>query len=82
MWDVLKGEGLANYRGHNGRVMSVVWSIIDADVVFSGGEDFTVRCWRISQQRFKEPPVEGKIKNHLFALLQSVVFYNDIHLAG
>ena len=75
MWDVLKGEGLANYRGHNGRIMSVVWSIIDPDVVFSGGEDFTVRCWRISRQRFKEPPVEGKIKNHLFALLQSVVFF-------
>ena len=59
VWDVVKGEPLVNYRGHSGRVMTVAWSLIDPDVLFSGSDDFTVRPWRISQQVFKEPPIEG-----------------------
>lgn len=58
VWDVVTGSALVNYRGHCGRVMAVVWSVIDVDVLFSGGDDFTVRSWRISQQVFKEPPLE------------------------
>lgn len=55
----MKGECLVNYRDHVGRVMSVAWSFIDPDVLFSGGDDFTIRSWRISQQLFKEPPIDG-----------------------
>ncbi len=61
VWDVVKGEPLVNYRGHSGRVMTVAWSLMDPNVLFSGSDDFTVRSWRISQQVFKEPPVEGII---------------------
>ena len=55
-----KGEPVVNCRGHIGRVMSVVWSYIDPDVVFTGGEDFTVRPWRLSQQKHTQPPTSGK----------------------
>ena len=48
-----------NYRGHSDRVMTVAWSLIDSDVLFSGSGDFTVHSWRISEQIFKEPPLEG-----------------------
>jgi WD40 repeat protein len=41
--------------------MTVAWSLMDPDVLFSGSDDFTVRSWRISQQVFKEPPMEGKV---------------------
>ena len=59
VWDVPKGEPLYNFRGHSGRVMCVVWSYLDPDLVYSGGEDGTVRPWRPSMQEHPQPPVQG-----------------------
>ena len=59
MWDVPKGEPLYNFRGHSSRVMCVVWSYLDPDLVYSGGEDGTVRPWRPSMQEHSQPPVQG-----------------------
>ncbi|CAL8362299.1 unnamed protein product [Lota lota] len=56
VWDVLKGEGLVNYRGHGNRVMCVEWSPVDPDVVWTGADDFTVHEWRLSRQEFTAPP--------------------------
>jgi len=41
---------VANFRGHSGRVLSAAWSLTDADLVFTGGSDLTVRMWRPSEQ--------------------------------
>ena len=62
VWDVSKGEPLYNFRGHSSRVMCVVWSYLDADLVYSGGEDGTVRPWRPSLQQYRQPPVSGGVK--------------------
>ena len=59
MWDVVKGEALWNFRGHSSRVMCVVWSYLDPDLVYSGGEDGTVRPWKPSLQQHRQPPVSG-----------------------
>ena len=39
--------------------MCVVWSYLDPDLVYSGGEDGTVRPWRPSMQEHSQPPVQG-----------------------
>nr|XP_006819751.1 PREDICTED: gem-associated protein 5-like [Saccoglossus kowalevskii] len=56
VWDVMNGEPIANYRAHHGRLFSVIWSVLHPDVVYTGGEDFTLQKWRISQQEFIKPP--------------------------
>ena len=52
-------------------MMCVVWSYLDADLVYSGGEDGTVRPWRPSLQQNRQPPVPGtlRIKTELNARL-------------
>ena len=56
---MVKGQPLANFRSHVGRVMCVAWSYLDPDVVYSGGEDGTLRPWRPSQQEHTQPPTIG-----------------------
>lgn len=56
VWDVLQEEALSNYRGHAGYLLSVDWSPVDPDVVWTGGKDFTAQEWRVSKQEFTKPP--------------------------
>ncbi|XP_033632264.1 gem-associated protein 5-like [Asterias rubens] len=60
VWDVLKGEPIANFRGHLGRLFSVAWSVIDPDIIFSGGEDFCLMKWRISKTQHTKPPTHKR----------------------
>lgn len=65
--------------------MCVVWSYLDADLVYSGGEDGTVRPWRPSRQQNRQPPVPGtlRIKTELNArptvrlIYTEREYYND-----
>lgn len=59
VWDVLEEAAVSNYRGHNGYLLCVDWSPVDPDVVWTGGKDFTVHEWKVSQQDFTKPP-KGK----------------------
>lgn len=56
VWDVLQEAPLSNYRGHVGYLLCVDWSPVDPDVVWTGGKDFTLQEWRVSQQEFTKPP--------------------------
>ncbi|XP_071951268.1 gem-associated protein 5-like [Antedon mediterranea] len=61
VWDVLKkGDPVANFRGHSGRVLAVEWSVMDEDIVFSGGDDFTLMKWNVSKQQHTKPPKNKK----------------------
>lgn len=62
VWDVLQEEALANYRGHVGYLLSVDWSPVDPDVIWTGGKDFTVQEWRVSEQEFTKPPKGGALR--------------------
>lgn len=33
IWNVVTGEGIANFRGHAGRVFTVAFSYLDPDIV-------------------------------------------------
>ncbi|XP_072302080.1 gem-associated protein 5 [Eucyclogobius newberryi] len=59
VWDVLREAPVCNYRGHHGNLLCVDWSPLDPDLVWTGGKDFTVHEWRVSQQEFDKPP-KGK----------------------
>ncbi|XP_024121575.1 gem-associated protein 5 isoform X2 [Oryzias melastigma] len=59
VWDVLEEAAVSNYRGHVGYLLCVDWSPVDPDVVWTGGKDFTVQEWKVSQQEFTNPP-KGK----------------------
>eukprot|EP01134_Creolimax_fragrantissima_P006339 CFRG6339T1 len=56
VWDVFTESPISNYRGHCGRVYSVVFSPFDGDVCMSGSDDQTVRVWRVSEQTHNVPP--------------------------
>lgn len=55
----MKEEPLCNYRGHQGRLLSVQWSPVDSDSVYTGADDFSVHKWHISKQEHTRPP-QGK----------------------
>ncbi|CAG8449365.1 10378_t:CDS:10 [Ambispora leptoticha] len=54
VWDVSKGIPLSLFRGHEGRLLSTVWSLIDADLVFTGGDDQMCFAWRPSEHQYDE----------------------------
>lgn len=56
VWDVLQEAPVSNYQGHTGYLLSVDWSPVDPDVIWTGGKDFTVQEWRVSKQEFTRPP--------------------------
>ncbi|CAK8686538.1 unnamed protein product [Clavelina lepadiformis] len=61
VWDVCKGEGICNYRGHDGRVLCVAWSpVVDegnlSGVIYSGADDYSVHIWRHERQENRLPP--------------------------
>ncbi|PIK60771.1 putative gem-associated protein 5-like [Apostichopus japonicus] len=72
IWDVDSGEALANFRGHQGRLLSVAWSHLDPDILFTGGEDFCVMKWKISECTHKQPPKAfiDAILDELFPVLR------------
>lgn len=56
VWDVLKEDPVCNYRGHSGRLLCVQWSPVDPDLVWTGGDDFTIQEWAVSKQEHVRPP--------------------------
>ena len=56
MWDVKNVLPVANYRGHSGRLFCAQWSTTDADVVYTGADDFSVHAWHVSKQEHTVPP--------------------------
>ncbi|KAI2651116.1 Gem-associated protein 5 [Labeo rohita] len=56
VWDVLKEEPVCNYRGHSGRLLCVQWSTVHPDLVWTGGDDFTLHEWAVSKQEHVTPP--------------------------
>ncbi|GAB1601518.1 hypothetical protein Ahia01_000430200, partial [Argonauta hians] len=51
VWDVKRGDALAQYKGHSGRLMCVSWSLTDPNLIYTGSDDSFVHGWRISDHR-------------------------------
>ncbi len=60
VWDVRKGEPVANFRDHGGRLLCAHWSGLDPDLIYTGADDFTAQAWKVSEQPHKAPPA-GKL---------------------
>ena len=48
MWDVKSGSILSDYRQQHGKLLTCTWSMLDADLVYTGSDDFSLHCWRPS----------------------------------
>lgn len=69
VWDVLQEAPVSNYQGHTGYLLSVDWSPVDPDVIWTGGKDFTVQEWSVSKQEFTKPPKGEAQPTRLWLLL-------------
>lgn len=47
-------ELLATYMDHLGNVFCCMWSPLDPDLIITGSTDFTLRIWRLSDQKPRE----------------------------
>jgi WD40 repeat protein len=61
IWDAVNGVPIANYRGHGDKVLCCMFSNLDRNKVYSGGEDYALHVWCVDQQVHKTPPEECKI---------------------
>ncbi|XP_012945659.1 gem-associated protein 5, partial [Aplysia californica] len=50
VWDVRTSAVLACYNQHPGRLLTVLWSNLDPDLIMTGGFDSTFRMWKVSEQ--------------------------------
>jgi WD40 repeat protein len=54
----LSGKILFNFYGHEGRIFTVFWSLLESNLIFTGSDDQTVRVWDIKQQTSNIPPAD------------------------
>jgi gem associated protein 5 len=53
---------VTNMRGHESRVLCVTWSATEANILYTGADDQTVRKWDSTQQPFTKPPSNRRRK--------------------
>ncbi len=73
VWNIVKGEGIATFCGHQGgRIFALVWSQLDPNMLISGSDDQTVRCWNITDLPFKPPAGKIHLSWHLLNSLDQL----------
>lgn len=45
MWNVEKQELMGTYMGHDGPVLSCMWSPLKPQLIMTGSSDFTLHIW-------------------------------------
>ncbi|KAL1925007.1 uncharacterized protein VTP21DRAFT_4661 [Calcarisporiella thermophila] len=62
VWNIIDGSRLAQFRGHENRILCAAWNVLDEDVIWTGGDDQVVFGWRISRHPYRpqepSPPSE------------------------
>ena len=53
---------MANFGGHTGRLLCCEWNALDKDTVVTGGDDMTVRMWKIVDQIHRTPAESIAVK--------------------
>lgn len=60
IWNANNGKPIANYRGHSEKLLCCLFSNLDSNLVYSGGEDYCLHKWKIDAQSEIMPPEECK----------------------
>jgi len=60
IWNADSGCPLANYRGHSEKILCCLFSNSYSNIVYSGGEDYSLHKWKIDSQSNERPPDECK----------------------
>ncbi|CAG8500464.1 3388_t:CDS:10, partial [Racocetra persica] len=53
VWDIQRGIPISMFRGHHGRLLCTIWSLEDEDTIFTGGDDASCFCWKISENPYE-----------------------------
>ncbi|CAG8571010.1 5780_t:CDS:10 [Diversispora eburnea] len=77
VWDLQKGIPISIFRGHNGRILSSVWSLDDEDLIFTGGDDLNCFGWRLSENPFDSSLVSKESKESDSATKSKIDLIND-----
>ncbi|KYQ90408.1 component of gems 5 [Tieghemostelium lacteum] len=56
-------ESISVLRGHESKVYSVLWSLTDPDILYSGGEDQSVKIWNFKLQKTTSNSVKKNNNN-------------------
>lgn len=61
VWNVNDGSPIANYRMHSDKILTCLFSNNNPNLVYSGGEDYSLHQWKVDKQLEKFPPEELQI---------------------
>ena len=59
---MINKQNLANFGGHTGRLLCCEWNALDEDKAVTGGDDMTIRMWKIKEQTRKTPAESIAVK--------------------
>lgn len=59
---MINKQHLANFGGHNGRLLCCEWNALVEDTAVTGGDDMTIRMWKIKEQTHKTPAESIAVK--------------------
>jgi hypothetical protein len=62
VWDVINKEQVANFGGHTGRLLCCEWNALEQDTAVTGGDDMTIRMWKVKEQVYKTPAESIAVK--------------------
>ena len=53
---------VANFAGHTGRLLCCEWNALEQDTAVTGGDDMTVRMWKVKDQIHRTPAESVAVK--------------------
>ncbi len=59
---MINKELVANFGGHTGRLLCCDWNALEPDTAVTGGDDMTVRMWRVKDQIHRTPAESIAVK--------------------
>lgn len=59
---MINKEQVANFGGHTGRLLCCEWNALEQDTAVTGGDDMTIRMWKVKEQICKTPAESIAVK--------------------
>ena len=68
IWNADEGTPIGNYRGHSDKLLCCLFSNLYRNIVYSGGEDYSLQKWDINAQEFKLPPEKCNLEINIYVM--------------